>query len=278
MKHKRTLILATLIPVLIFTGVFVFLQCKVLLSKNLFNSSSQLQQEVPTNNSVNTEKNIPEDASVEFAKNFLVSDKAISKINTKSKIVVFTFDVESKANSLDSVLKVLEKYKVTTAFFVTGKFADWYPADVKSINNAGNEIYSHTYSHPHLTSLSDAQIKDELTKADTSISTVTGKTVKPFYRPPFDATNNHIRQLAATLGYQEVTWSIDALDLQESSGMTASAVKSRIYSNLVPGEIYLMHLSDNITGQVLDEVFKYITEHGYTIANLRTALTYYQNK
>ena len=38
--------------------------------------------------------------------------------------------------------------------------------------------------------------------------------------------------------------------------------------NLKPGTIYLMHIGDNITGQILDGVFQEIKSQGYSIVSL----------
>jgi peptidoglycan/xylan/chitin deacetylase (PgdA/CDA1 family) len=74
--------------------------------------------------------------------------------------------------------------------------------------------------------------------------------------------------VAVKEGYQSVYWSCDALDWKESSGQTAQQVKARIMENLKPGTIYLMHIGDNITGQILDGVFQEIKSQGYSIASL----------
>ena len=74
--------------------------------------------------------------------------------------------------------------------------------------------------------------------------------------------------VALRAGFQSVYWTTDALDWKESQGITASDVKSRIFSNLAPGAIYLMHLGDTLTGAVLDEVLTEIEARGYSIVSL----------
>jgi peptidoglycan/xylan/chitin deacetylase (PgdA/CDA1 family) len=69
-----------------------------------------------------------------------------------------------------------------------------------------------------------------------------------------------------------VYWTVDAHDWEESTGVTASEVTDRIISNLRPGNIYLMHVGDNITGEVLDSVFTMIEDKGYKIVSLTEGL------
>ncbi|KKP55264.1 MAG: hypothetical protein UR47_C0003G0040 [candidate division WS6 bacterium GW2011_GWB1_33_6] len=207
---------------------------------------------------------------------YIVSSKEISRINTTQKIVVFTFDGGSGTQSLDNILSILDKYGLKGSFFLTGKWAESNPNDVKRINSAGHEIFNHTYSHPNLTTISDVQIKEEFEKTETIISQLIGKSTKPFFRPPYGSRNLHVREFSASLGYQDVYWSIDALDWKESTGTTAQDVKDRILNNLAPGNIYLMHIGDNLTGQVLDSVIQEINSRGYSILSLYKAVTTYQ--
>lgn len=217
----------------------------------------------------------PEQVAPPKIADYVISDKEISKIDTTSKIVVFTFDGGSGTQSLSEILSTLTKYHVKGTFFLTGKWAEDNTASVKKIHDNGHEIYNHTYSHPDLATISDSKIKKEFEQADTIISGLTGETTKPFFRPPYGSRNLHIRQLATSLGYQDVYWTIDALDWKESTGTTAQIVKDRILNNLAPGNIYLMHIGDNLTGEVLDEVFSKIIAKGYSILSLYTALTTY---
>lgn len=119
---------------------------------------------------------------------------------------------------------------------------------------AGHEVFNHTYSHPHLTQLSDAQIRSELLRAEQIIRGLTGKTTRPFFRPPYGERNSRVLGVAGKEGYQAVMWTVDALDWKESQGVTATQVKQRVLSSLKPGAIYLFHVGDNLSGQVLDQL------------------------
>lgn len=203
---------------------------------------------------------------------YTVTSTEISKISTTQKVIVFTFDGGAGIQSLDRILTILENHNVKGTFFVTGKWADQQSTSLKKISNAGHEIFNHTYSHPNLTTLSDSQIREELSLAESKISAVTGRTTKPFYRPPYGARDSRVREVAANAGYQTVYWTVDALDWKESEGITEQEVKNRILNNVTPGTIYLMHIGDNITGNILDEVFVEIESRGYQIKSLSEVL------
>lgn len=203
---------------------------------------------------------------------YKVTSTEISKINTTQKIVVFTFDGGAGIQSLEKIITVLDDHDIKATFFVTGKWAETQSSALKKISDAGHEVFNHTYSHPDLTKLTSAQITEEFSKAESKISAVTGKTTKPFYRPPYGARNSSVRELAASLGYQTIYWTIDALDWKESEGITETEVRNRILNNLAPGNIYLMHIGDNITGNILDDVLTQIESKGYQVRSLSEVL------
>ena len=200
---------------------------------------------------------------------FVVSGE-ISRGNPAKKQIIFTFDAGAGVNSAQKILETAQKYNLKLTFFATGKFAQNYPELIKQIAADGHEIFNHTYSHPHLTQLTDQEIKDELNKAEQIISGLTGVTTKPYFRPPYGDRNAHVLEVAAQEGYQSVFWSCDALDWM--AGEISQQVKDKIYSCEKPGAIILMHVGDDITGNVLDEVLTKIENDGYQIASLTAGI------
>jgi peptidoglycan-N-acetylglucosamine deacetylase len=192
--------------------------------------------------------------------------KEIVSGDTSKKQVIFTFDGGAGSHSAEKILDVTAKHNVKTTFFLTGKFGDTYPDITKKIAAAGHEIYNHTYNHPYLTQISDEQIIKEFSETENVLSHLTGKTTKPYFRPPYGSRTAHVLEVAGNEGYQSVYWSTDALDWKE--GITETEVKKRIMDNLKPGSLYLMHIGDDITGNILDEVFTEIENQGYTIVSL----------
>jgi peptidoglycan/xylan/chitin deacetylase (PgdA/CDA1 family) len=198
----------------------------------------------------------------------LVTTNEISRGSTDKKQVIFTFDGGSGNQSTIEILNVLEKHKSKGTFFLTGMWVIANSELVNMIHEKGHEIYSHTYSHPHLTEISDEGIRDELRKMDNELYRVIGKQSKPFFRPPFGDRDERVLKIAAEEGYQSIYWSTDALDWLETEGETNESVINRIMTNLKPGEIYLMHLGDNITGQILDRVLDNVELQGYRAVSL----------
>ena len=74
-------------------------------------------------------------------------------------------------------------------FFVLGENTAQHPEIVKQTAEAGHEIGNHTYDHQNLATLSAQSMTEEVTKADTEIKKVTGKT-PAFVRPPYGSVTN----------------------------------------------------------------------------------------
>lgn len=190
--------------------------------------------------------------------------------NTAKKQIILTFDGGAGTHSGQKILETLQKHSLKSTFFVTGSWADQNLALLKQISQQGHEVFNHTYTHPHLTWLSDFQVANEFRRAESAISAATGKTTKPYFRPPYGERNARVLQTAAKEGYRSVYWTIDALDWKE--GITAKEVKDRILNNLAPGAIFLLHIGDDITGQILDEVIAEIQSRGYEVVSLTANL------
>jgi len=246
---KIILIIAT--ALIIFTGVVFLLQSK----KTTINRIPA--QNNGNNNEVNEE--VPS-TSIDFTE--------ITRGDQSKNQVVFTFDGGAGTQSLQPILDTLKKYGIKGTFFITGKWAENNVDLVKQISDSGHEIFNHTYDHPHLTQLTDEQITEELNKTDEIISKITGKSTKPFFRPPFGERDSRVLKVAEQAGYRSVYWTIDVLDWKESEGYTAEQSEQRVLNNLKPGTIYIMHIGDNITGQILDELFMNIENKGYSIVSL----------
>jgi delta-lactam-biosynthetic de-N-acetylase len=198
--------------------------------------------------------------------------KEITHGDTYKKQVIFTFDGGGTTESGDKILEVLAKHHVKGTFFLTGKMVEKNPDLVKRIAFAGHEIFNHTYDHPDLTKASAEKISEELSNMEKVLQKTTGLSPKPYFRAPYGSRNAEVLATAEKDGYQSIYWTVDALDWKEKQGETSVQVKKRILTSVAPGALYLMHVGDNITGSILDDVFTTIESEGYKIVSLTQGL------
>jgi peptidoglycan/xylan/chitin deacetylase (PgdA/CDA1 family) len=175
-----------------------------------------------------------------------LAGKDWTAIPTTRRVVALTFDAGANADAVPSILATLRRENATATFFLTGNFVRDYPAAARSIAAAGFRIGNHTISHPHLTQLSDAAVRQEVLGGARQISSVTGKDPAPLFRFPFGDSDARTITLANQAGYVPVRWTVDTLGWEGTAReVTASVVVSRVLGAARPGEIVLMHVGSN---------------------------------
>lgn len=181
--------------------------------------------------------------------------------------IAITLDAGASAAPTPSILSTLKSAGVHVTFFLTGKWCEQNPQLVKEIAADGHEIGNHTYSHPDLRKVSDDAIRDQLAKAETLVVNLTGKSTKPFFRPPFGARDKRVLGVAADDGYRCVYWSLDSLDAFKK-GITGQEIEERVLSRAKGGDIILMHCGSAPTAAVLPDVIEKLKQRGFDIVTI----------
>jgi peptidoglycan/xylan/chitin deacetylase (PgdA/CDA1 family) len=210
------------------------------------------------------------------------SSKEIDRGSTEKKQIILTFDGGDGTQSAEKILEALAKHQVKSTFFLTGNFVRKNQDLVRRIALSGHEIFNHSYSHPHLTELKDQNIVKELNRMDRILRAVLSASSSipfeystsshPYFRAPYGDRDERVIKAAFSAGYQSVYWTIDGRDWEETEGMSAAEVENLILGTMAPGNIYLMHVGDNITGDILDRLLTSIESRGYKVVSLTEGL------
>ncbi|MEV4757777.1 polysaccharide deacetylase family protein [Micromonospora sp. NPDC049559] len=150
--------------------------------------------------------------------------------------VALTYDDGPNTGTTNSLLNALRSAGVRATFFNIGQRAQQNPSLVRAQQSAGMWIGNHSWTHPHLTQLSQAQMSSELSQTQQAIQQITG-TAPRLFRPPYGETNATLRAVESQLGLTEVIWSVDSQDWNGAS--TSQIVQAA--STLQPGGVILMH-------------------------------------
>lgn len=190
-------------------------------------------------------------------------------------MVALTFDAGANADAVSPILATLNREHVPATFFLTGNFVRDFPASARQIAAAGYRIGNHTSTHPYLTQLSDAAVRQEILGAAQRITAVTGADPAPLFRFPFGDANARVIAIANQLGYVPVRWTVDTLGWKGTSGgITTAIVISRVLDGLRPGEIVLMHVGSNpddhstLDADALPAMISQLRSHGYSFVTL----------
>jgi len=196
------------------------------------------------------------------------SSTVISKVNTSSKVVALTIDDCYSATNVNAILSILKANGIKATFFIVGDAAANHPSIVRAINDAGMEIGNHSYMHTSYTSLSASAMLSDLNKCENIISSITGKTTRPLFRPPGGAYNSTVLSTVGNAGYSKtILWNIDTNDWR---GYSASYIYNTVVNNISPGSIVLMHGLDTATNTkyALQDIINTLTSRGYRFATV----------
>ena len=120
-------------------------------------------------------------ASADTLKNF----DAFYVGDTSKPVIYLTFDAGYENGCTPAILEALKKHHVPATFFVVGNYLETSPELVKQMIAEGHTVANHTYHHPDMSRISDkAAFEKELTALETLYQSVTGQTMKKYYRPP----------------------------------------------------------------------------------------------
>ncbi|CAG8477882.1 9164_t:CDS:2 [Funneliformis mosseae] len=137
---------------------------------------------------------------------------------TKSNTIALTFD-DGPRNVTAKLLDDLKANNVKATFFMNGHaFPEHciydYAAILQRAYKEGHQIASHTWSHPHLTQVSEAEINYQLEQNEIAFKKIIGA-IPTYARPPFGEHNALVRKVLKQRGYKMIMWDIDTLDWQE---------------------------------------------------------------
>lgn len=135
--------------------------------------------------------------------------------------VALTFDDGPHRKYTEEITALLRKYGMRAAFFEVGRSLGTVDGEEvkllktgeisRRLMDAGHTIANHTYSHPALTRLPEADRTQEIQSTSRLLEKATG--VKPLlFRPPYGARNKAIVDQATGLGMKTVLWNIDSED------------------------------------------------------------------
>jgi peptidoglycan/xylan/chitin deacetylase (PgdA/CDA1 family) len=177
-------------------------------------------------------------------------------------MVALTYDAGSGADGAEAILDVLAKHGLKVTFFLTGRFAEQFPALARRIADGGHEIANHSYSHPDLTTLPDEEVLQQIRDGEEAIRQATGRAPAPLFREPYGAFSDHERLLVRQAGYSySIYWDVDTLDWKFPG---VEATTERIL-RAQPGSIVLMHLNVADSAAASDQAIPVLQERGYEI-------------
>lgn len=185
----------------------------------------------------------------------------VYNVDTQEKALSISFDAAWGRANTEGILDILDRYEAKTTFFLVGFWAEKHPDLVAEIVARGHEIGNHSATHPHMNSLSDGQIREELRRCSDLVESITG-TPTTLFRPPYGEYNDAVVRISREEGYECVQWNVDSLDWKNIS---AGDMVRRCTKNTQPGDIVLFHNDSKYILDALPQILEYYAQEGYKI-------------
>ena len=185
-------------------------------------------------------------------------------VQTEKKEIAITFDAAYGSEETLKIIDILKQKNVTATFFLVGFWVEKYPDLVKTLDESGIEIGTHSNTHPHMSKLTSSQMQAELSTSMDLIKNITGKEVTLF-RPPYGDYNDSLVSVAESLNLKTIQWSVDSLDWK---GLTTSQMMARITPSVENGSIILFHNNSDHIVEALPVIIDTLVEQGYKLVHV----------
>ncbi len=154
-----------------------------------------------------------------------------------SKRIAITFDDGPHYKYTAEILDILKEYDIKATFFVVGQLAQRYPELILRELAEGHEVASHTWSHPHISEVTEDSLANEIVSTEELIFEL-AKYRPRLFRPPEGKYSDTVRRVAAELDYEVVLWTVDTRDW---SHPTVDKIVETVLENTESGSIILCH-------------------------------------
>ncbi len=195
-----------------------------------------------------------------------------------SHVVALTFNLGGDLAPSVEIVTWLIDNDVPATIFVEGQTVSTTDPGRRALQaiSAHPDLFtvaSYSWDGTPFTDLSADQIRDQLTLTEDAISTATGRSTRPFFRPPLGAQDGRVRSTAGALGWTwMVMWDVDALDAKPESegGPTAGDVVAKVLSRAQGGSIVQLHIGGQNTLAALPGIVDGLRARGLEPVSLNT--------
>jgi peptidoglycan/xylan/chitin deacetylase (PgdA/CDA1 family) len=118
--------------------------------------------------------------------------------------LALTIDDGSNGEVVAALVTLARETGTRLTFFPNGSYRTWgdNARDLWPLIESGQVAFgNHTWSHPDVTTLSDAEVAEELQHNQDFMRRTLGVTATPFWRPPFGSHDERTDAIAADVGH-----------------------------------------------------------------------------
>lgn len=187
----------------------------------------------------------------------------------KEQCVALTFDDGPNAQNTPPVIEALRKTGTVATFFNCGGVIDANAPLIRQLHDMGNPIENHTWNHPHLQTLSRADVHTQLTQTSEKIEQTVG--VYPsMIRPPYSEWSNDVRDEAVAMNSSIINFDVMGYDWERN----ATQVHDAVLTWTRGGSIVLLHDLQGSTAQAIESIITDLKARGFVFVTIPQLLGY----
>ncbi len=184
-------------------------------------------------------------------------------IDTSKPMVAITFDDGPYDQTTPTMLDALEDNWAKATFFCLGQNTEYYPEIVQREYALGMQVATHTYSHAQLTTLSDSELEEEVSKAISAIENAIG--VAPtLVRPPYGAYDDTVLASFKTHNLVGINWNLDTEDWKTKNADDTY----KMVMTAQDGDIVLLHDIHDYNVKAVQNFVPDLIEKGYQLVTV----------
>ena len=189
--------------------------------------------------------------------------------DTTQKVLYLTFDAGYENGCTEKILDTLKKHEVTAAFFLVGNYIEKNADLVRRMVEEGHIVGNHTMHHYDMSKLEDsAAFQKELTDLEALFRSITGKELPKYYRPPQGTYSQKNLQLAKSMGYKTLFWSLAYVDWQNDAQPSRETAFEKLLPRTHNGAVVLLHSTSQTNAEILDELLTQWENEGYVFKSI----------
>lgn len=185
-----------------------------------------------------------------------------------SACIALTFDDGPHQDYTPQILNTLKEKQVRATFFQLGRNIEGNEALLKRAHQEGHILATHTWDHPQLPLLPDADIQAQILNTK-KVSEAASGVKTTLMRPPYGLFNDAVLNTLASTGDSLIMWDVDTEDWKNKD---AAETTQRALAGAHPGAIILMHDIHPSTAQALPGIIDGLRAAGYTLVDIPTIL------
>jgi peptidoglycan/xylan/chitin deacetylase (PgdA/CDA1 family) len=230
-------------------------------------SLSACAAEIPTGNDAGAGSGQPIIPSPEPAKG--QAKITFTNCRVEGPYIAITFDDGPNPVQTPRLLKMLKERGIKSTFFCVGQCVAQNPDIAQQIIAEGHEIANHSWSHPLLSKMNEAAVKDQIDRTHNVIKQTTGVT-PTLLRPPYGGFTVRQRAWAnAVWNYKIILWDVDSLDWKHRN---PAKTESIIMAETKKGSIILCHDIHKTTVDAMPATLDALLAKGFKLVTVTELL------